>query len=52
MDDRGVQCDGLQFFEGAGELGLLFAEACLEAVLLVELLLLFDDFLNGQQKRI
>ncbi len=50
--DRGVQCDRLQFFEGAGELGLLFAEACLEAVLLVELLLLFDDFFDGEKERV
>ena len=52
MDDRGVQCDRLQLFEGAGELGLLFAEACLEAVLLVELLLLFNDFFDGEKERV
>ena len=50
MDDGGIQRNGLQLFKSAAELGLLFAEACLEAMLLVELLLLFDGFLNGQQK--
>ena len=52
MDDYRVKRDGLELFQRLREFLMLFAEACLEAVFLVEMLLLLNGLFDGKEQSV